>query len=142
MRYPDDYNVKFMRMPGDVFSVLRVDATGYPTIYINDQLCVEAQRRALKHELAHYLYDDFNNYATIWDAEKRAVCRSATSVASRVFRPLTEEEIVQLLIAGALLFIHHAEPEEITWEPLDMPDPLYGTEPSRPTLKNREEDNQ
>lgn len=130
-----------MRMPGDVFSVLRVDATGYPTIYINDQLCVEAQRRALKHELAHYLYDDFRSYVTIWDAERRAVSRSESATAMpRVYRVLKEEEEILMLISGAKFFFHISNPDWITWEPLDMPDPLYGPGPSRPTLKCREEE--
>lgn len=78
MKYPDDYNVVFIRLPGDVLSVMRQDCNGYPTIYINDQLCIEAKRVALRHELAHYFYNDFFSTDCIRSAERRAAARART----------------------------------------------------------------
>ena len=106
MKYPDDYNVVFIRLPGNVLSVMRQDCNGYPTIYINDQLCIEAKRVALRHELAHYAADDLYNAVTIYDAEKRAVSRSRLNHMPRAYRPMTETEDVLQLVAGDALARH------------------------------------
>lgn len=73
MKSPDDYAV-VMRgdFPGDVLAAVRVDADGYPTVYINDCLSLPAKRMALRHELWHFANGDFDNHLTIYDAEKKA----------------------------------------------------------------------
>lgn len=125
MKYPDDYNVVFIRLPGNVLSVMRQDCNGYPTIYINDQLCIEAKRVALRHELAHYAADDLYNAVTIYDAEKRAVSRSRLNHMPRAYRPMTETEDVLRLVAGDALARHVWGGNGYEWEPVDMPDPMY-----------------
>lgn len=76
MTEPDDYRVILMPFPGDVYACVRVDPDGYPTIYINEALSPDAQRRALAHELHHFQNGDLFNYLTIEDVERGAdTCR-------------------------------------------------------------------
>lgn len=124
MKYPDDYNVVFIRLPGNVLSVMRQDCNGYPTIYINDQLCIEAKRVALRHELAHYAADDLYNAVTIYDAEKHAASRSRIAHMPRAFRRTTEAEEVLRLVAGDAMARNVWENDGYVWEPLEMPDPM------------------
>ena len=122
MKYPDDYNVVFLRLPGNVLSVLRLDCNGYPTVYINEQLSIEARRVALRHELAHYDADDLYSAVTIYDAEKRAASRSRINHMPRIYRTMTETEAVLQLVAGDALARHVWDGNGYEWEPIDMPD--------------------
>lgn len=132
MTCPDDYAV-VMRgdLPGDVLAVVRVDANGYPTVYINDCLSLPAKRMALRHELWHFANGDFDNHVTIYDAEKKACHAAKMELFPRAFRPLTEEKLLKLDIAGAAMFCHcFGDP---TFDlPLEMPEPMYEREPQSP----------
>ena len=130
MKCPDDYNVVMIPLPGDVLACVRVDYNGYPTVYINDYLSLEAKRQALRHELAHFHNGDFDNRVTIYDAEKRAAAASYTNPMPRAFRPLTQEEYVQLMLIGVSLFADATEPYPCN-EPLEMPDPMFDRQPDR-----------
>lgn len=132
MTHPDDYNViMWDGFPGDVLSAVRVDATGYPTVYINDDLSTPAKRMALRHELWHFEQGDMTNHVTIYDAEKRACHASRLEHLPRAFRPLTEAELLRLDVAGnALLF--HVAGDPVFNLPLDMPDPMFDREPRPP----------
>lgn len=57
----DEYRVYLMPFPGNVLAAVRLDAEGYPSIYINEYLSPEARKRAFKHELRHILRDDLYN---------------------------------------------------------------------------------
>lgn len=132
MTCPDDYAV-VMRgdLPGDVLAIVRVDANGYPTVYINDDLSLPAKRMALRHELWHFANGDFDNHVTIYDAEKKACHAAKMELFPRAFRPLTEEKLLKLDIAGAAMFCHcFGDP---TFDlPLEMPEPMYEREPQEP----------
>lgn len=65
----DEYRVYMMPFPGDIMGAVRVDAEGFPSIYINDALSPEAKKRALLHELRHIERDDFYNSLTIDEVE-------------------------------------------------------------------------
>lgn len=57
----EDYHVYLMPFPGDIRAAVRLDAEGYPSIYINDKLSPEAKKRAFLHELRHIRNNDFHN---------------------------------------------------------------------------------
>lgn len=65
----DEYRVYLMPFPGDIMSAVRVDAEGFPSIYINDKLSPAAKKRAFLHELRHIERDDFYNNMTIDEVE-------------------------------------------------------------------------
>ena len=65
----DEYRVYLMPFPGDILGAVRIDAEGFPSIYINDALSPEAKRRALEHELKHIQNDDFFNGKSIQEVE-------------------------------------------------------------------------
>ena len=65
----DEYRVYMMPFPGDIMGAVRVDAEGFPSIYINDKLSPAAKKRALLHELRHIERDDFYNNLTIDEVE-------------------------------------------------------------------------
>lgn len=65
-----NYRVYMMPFPGDIKAAVRVDADGYPSIYINDALSPQAKKRAFLHELRHIRRDDMYNDMTIEDVER------------------------------------------------------------------------
>ena len=73
MTLPDDYNVVFVPLPGDIYACVRVDINGYPTVYINVGLSQSARKKALAHELRHVEQGDFFNHDSIWDVEHKAI---------------------------------------------------------------------
>lgn len=73
LKIPDDYSLHYLRFPGDIYAVVRVDRDGYPTIYINQDLSPEASRRALAHELHHVLAGDLWSHVSIYDVEADAI---------------------------------------------------------------------
>lgn len=68
----DEYRVYLMPFPGNVLAAVRLDAEGYPSIYINDALSPEAKKRAFLHELKHIENGDHYNDKTIEEAERDA----------------------------------------------------------------------
>lgn len=132
MKCPDDYNVIMTPgLAGDVLAVVRVDEGGYPTVYINDALSTPAKRMALAHELWHFKNGDMYNHVTIYDAEKKACFAARLSQFNRSFRVLTEPELLRLDVSAAALFLH-AFGDPVFDLPLDMPEPMYDTEPPPP----------
>jgi len=69
MTAPDDYNVIMLPFPGPIRACVRINGDGYPTVYINDNLCPMAKREALRHELGHFARGDFYSHWTIYDVE-------------------------------------------------------------------------
>lgn len=69
----DEYRVYMMPFPGDIMGAVRVDAEGFPSIYINDALSPEAKKRAFLHELKHIERDDFFNNMTIEEVESDGI---------------------------------------------------------------------
>lgn len=65
----DEYRVYMMPFPGDIRAAVRVDAEGFPSIYINDALAPEAAKQAFLHELHHIERDDLYNDRPIRDVE-------------------------------------------------------------------------
>lgn len=65
----DEYRVYMMPFPGTIKAAVKVDAEGYPSIYINDALSPEARKRALKHELRHIERNDLYNDLPIEEVE-------------------------------------------------------------------------
>ena len=131
MKCPDDYRVVMMPFPGDVLACVRIDANGYPTVYINDYLSLEAKRKALRHELSHFHNGDFHNHFTIYDIEKRASYTLEMSSMPRSFRALTEDEALRLDQLGLSLMQDAFGPFPCT-DPLEMPYPLFDRAPPPP----------
>ena len=65
----DEYRVYMMPCPGDIMGAVRVDADGFPSIYINDRLSPAAKKRAFLHELRHIERDDMYNDKSIDEVE-------------------------------------------------------------------------
>lgn len=83
MKIPDDYNVVGVQMPGDIKAAVRIDDSGYPTIYLNINLSQETQQRALRHELHHIENGDFFSHLTIQDVETGAIRAEVPHVLPR-----------------------------------------------------------
>ena len=66
----EDYHVYMMSFPGDIRAAVRLDAEGFPSIYINDKLSPEAKKRAFLHELRHIRNNDFYNNRPIEEVER------------------------------------------------------------------------
>lgn len=66
-----EYAVRVVNLPGDVLGCVKLtrDGSGFPNIYINDQLAPEAKRKAFDHEIRHLENDDFYNDRTIQEVE-------------------------------------------------------------------------
>lgn len=64
-----EYRVYLVKLPGDIHGACRLDADGFPSIYINDDLSLKARRAALRHELRHIKENDHTNKKTIQEAE-------------------------------------------------------------------------
>ena len=132
MKCPDDYNaVMLPDLPGDVLSVVRVDANGYPTVYINDALSLPAKRMALAHELWHFSHGDCTHPVTLDDAEKRACHAARIAQLPRRFRAATDTEQARLDTTGAAMF-NRLCGDPVFDLPLNMPDPMFDKEPPPP----------
>ena len=56
----DDYAIRFITLPHTVKGVTVMDNDGFYNVYINSQLSIEEQRKAIKHELEHIGRADFD----------------------------------------------------------------------------------
>lgn len=65
-----EYRVYLIKLPGCVHGAVRVDADGFPSIYINDDLSPKAKKAALQHEMRHIKNDDFYNDKPIQEVEE------------------------------------------------------------------------
>lgn len=66
----DECRVYLMPFPGDIKAAVRLDAEGFPSIYINDALSPQAKRRAFLHEIRHIRRNDHYNDMTIQEVEE------------------------------------------------------------------------
>ncbi len=64
-----DYCVRFIDLPLTTKGVTVEDADGFFNIYINENLSVEQQQKALEHEMIHISRGDFDNKKSLRDAE-------------------------------------------------------------------------
>lgn len=71
MMSEDEYRVYLVPFPGDIMGAVRLDAEGFPSIYINDKLSPEAKKRAFLHELRHIRNNDFYNDRTMKEIEAK-----------------------------------------------------------------------
>lgn len=131
LKCPDDYRVVMVDFPGDVLAAVRVDPTGYYTIYINEKLSLQAKREALKHELRHILNGDHENHYTIYDVERKACAKERVAINLKSNMPyVTEPDFLKMIEVGKALFVDAFGPTECT-EPLWMPEPMFDREPDR-----------
>lgn len=65
----EDYRVYLIPFPGDIRAAVRLDTEGFPSIYINDKLSPQAQKRAFLHEIKHIHKEDFYNAQTLRKVE-------------------------------------------------------------------------
>lgn len=65
-----EYRVYLIKMPGCIRGAVRVDADGFPSIYINECLGPDERKAALQHEMRHIQNDDFYNDKPIEEVEK------------------------------------------------------------------------
>lgn len=65
----DEYRVYMVPFPATVHGAVRLDADGFPSIYINDSLSPQARKAALMHELKHIKRNDHTNSKTIQQVE-------------------------------------------------------------------------
>ena len=70
-------------MPGDIKAAVRIDPTGYPTIYLNINLSYETQQAALRHELHHIEAGDMFSHLTIRDVETGAIRAEIPNIMCR-----------------------------------------------------------
>ena len=69
---PDDCRVRLVDLPVQAGGMIAVDESGFVNIYLNARLSLDAQRRALQHELRHYYRGDLYSEEDIRDIEARA----------------------------------------------------------------------
>jgi len=67
----DNYRVYMVKLPGDVRGACRLDADGFASIYINDNLSPTAKKAAFEHEMRHIVREDHTNPDSIQEVEKR-----------------------------------------------------------------------
>lgn len=71
MREGEDYRLLLADLPPTVRGLIVVDASGFPTIVINARLSDAERRKALRHELDHWMRGDPDSAETIRHAEGR-----------------------------------------------------------------------
>lgn len=64
-----DYCVRFIDLPLTTKGMTVEDSNGFFNIYINQNLSVEQQQKALEHEMMHINRGDFDNKKSLQDAE-------------------------------------------------------------------------
>jgi len=68
----DDYCVRMVNLPGDVYGVVRLSEDGFYNVYINDNLSPSERRKTLDHELRHIANDDFYSDKPLKEIEQNA----------------------------------------------------------------------
>ena len=62
MKLPsDEYSIHCLDMPLATGALISRSPDGYMNIYVNARLSYDRQREALRHELRHWVEDDFDN---------------------------------------------------------------------------------
>ena len=64
-----DYKVYIVSLPRHVNGAIRIDDTGFASIYISDALSYAEKKRALMHELRHLRRGDMYNMRPIQTIE-------------------------------------------------------------------------
>lgn len=67
-----DYRVILCPFPNGVKGCVRLDSDDFASIYINQHLTAEEQRKTFEHEIRHLYHGDFSNGTPLADAEERA----------------------------------------------------------------------
>ena len=67
----NDYSVYIVALPGTIKGAVRIDPTGYASIYINASLSHAEQQKTLRHELRHLRRNDMYNLRSIRQVERR-----------------------------------------------------------------------
>ena len=64
-----EYHVYLVKLPGSVRGAVRLDADGFASIYINDDLSPQAKKATLRHEIRHLKRNDHTNEKPIREVE-------------------------------------------------------------------------
>ena len=64
-----DYCIRYIDLPLTTKGMTVEDGNGFFNIYINQNLSVEQQEAAIRHELQHINRGDFDNKKSLRDAE-------------------------------------------------------------------------
>ena len=67
----EDYRVYLIQMPQDIRGAIRIDETGFASIYINASLSYFEQKDAFRHELRHLRRGDMYSIRSIRAVEAR-----------------------------------------------------------------------
>ena len=67
-----DYRVYMVSLPGSIGGAVRIDADGFASVYINDNLSRPARRESCDHELNHIRRDDMYSTCDIRTVEGAA----------------------------------------------------------------------
>ena len=66
----DEYRVYLVKLPASVRGACRLDAEGFASIYINDDLSPQAKKAVFRHEIRHIRRKDHTNTKPILEVEK------------------------------------------------------------------------
>lgn len=72
----DEYRVYLVKLPATVRGACRLDAEGFASIYINDDLSPKAKKAVFRHEIRHIRKKDHHNGRNIREVEG---CRARKS---------------------------------------------------------------
>lgn len=64
-----DYIVRYVDFPITVRGATIMDNNGFYNIYINARLSIDAQKKALAHEMEHIAREDFFSYGSLDEVE-------------------------------------------------------------------------
>ena len=60
MYWDEDFSIKYISLPTCIHGCVVQDDNGYNTIYINCNIGIEEQKKALLHEVTHIARGDFS----------------------------------------------------------------------------------
>ncbi|MBQ1779616.1 MAG: hypothetical protein IIZ93_15800 [Acidaminococcaceae bacterium] len=72
----DEYRVYLVKLPASVRGACRLDAEGFASIYINDDLSPKAKKAVFRHEIRHIRRKDHHSGRNIREVEG---CRARKS---------------------------------------------------------------
>lgn len=72
----DEYRVYLVKLPATVRGACRLDAEGFASIYINDDLSPKAKKAVFRHEIRHIRRKDHHSGRNIREVEG---CRARKS---------------------------------------------------------------
>ena len=77
---PDGCRVRLVDLPVSAGGMISVDEEGFVNIYLNARLSLDAQRKALQHELRHYYRGDLYSDRDIREVERDADAPALTAI--------------------------------------------------------------